>query len=71
MFWLSPEWVEARIKELLDEGKSIKEIALDIAREQVKEFFEWQLELCDIHHSSMVRMDCEKCLKNVRKELGL
>ena len=71
MFWLNEAWVDAQIQINELRGKTVKEVALDIAREQVREFLRWQLEICDIHHSKMVRMDCEECLKNMKKELEL
>ena len=72
MFWLNDYEIEDIANSFIDEDMS-SALPIDraISKAQLKKFWEWGKEVCDIHHSGVCRIDCQKCIKNIKKELGI
>ena len=75
MFWLTPGEISLIIHNLFGYGDthtlSAEFTHKAVAKEQLKKFWEWGAEVCNIHHSGVCRIDCQKCIKNIKKELGI
>lgn len=76
MFWLTEEGMDDICHNINATGDTSSYTSpnfwhFKVAKAQLKKFWEWGNEVCIIHQRHVCRLDCQQCIKNIKKELGL